>query len=73
MAQISGTVKSVTDKGYGFISTDAYEKDVFFHERSLTGSLATRKLKVGDKVTFEVEQTEKGMNAINIQLVGDEE
>lgn len=63
-----GVVKTVTDKGFGFITVEGSAKDVFFHERSLTGELAMRKLKVGDKVTFEVEETEKGLNAINISL-----
>lgn len=65
---MTGTVKTVTDKGYGFISQENSEKDVFFHENSLEGELATRKLKVGDKVTFDVEETPKGLNAVNIKL-----
>ncbi len=63
-----GTVKVVTDKAYGFIETDESEKDVFFHESALTGDLATRKLRVGDVVEFEIVQSEKGLNAQNIQL-----
>ena len=64
-----GTVKTVTDKGFGFISREGSDKDVFYHENSLEGDLATRKLKVGDVVTFEVEETQKGLNAVNIKLV----
>ncbi len=64
-----GTVKTVTDKGYGFITKEGSDKDVFFHENSLEGDLAVRKLKVGDVVTFEVEETPKGINAINIKLL----
>lgn len=64
-----GTVKTVTDKGFGFISKEGSEKDIFFHENSLEGELATRKLKVGDVVTYEVEETPKGLNAVNIKLV----
>ena len=64
-----GTVKTVTDKGFGFISKEGSEKDIFFHENSLEGDLATRKLKEGDEVTFEVEETPKGLNAVNISLV----
>ena len=64
-----GTVKTVTDKGYGFITKEGSDKDVFFHENSLQGDLAVRKLKVGDVVTFEVEETPKGINAINIKLL----
>ena len=64
-----GTVKTVTDKGYGFITKEGSDKDVFFHENSLEGDLAVRKLKVGDVVTFEVEETPKGINAITIKLL----
>lgn len=67
MAQ--GTVKVVTDKGYGFIGVEGSEKDVFFHESVLEGELATRKLKVGDVVEFDIEQGQKGPNAVNIKLV----
>jgi len=63
-----GTVKTVTDKGFGFISKEGSEKDIFYHENSLEGDLAERKLKVGDVVTFDVEETEKGLNAVNISL-----
>jgi CspA family cold shock protein len=64
----SGTVKTVTDRGFGFISKEGSDKDIFFHEKTLTGDLAIRKLKVGDKVTFDVEETPKGKNAVNIKL-----
>lgn len=64
-----GTVKTVTDKGFGFISIEGSDKDVFYHENSLEGDLADRKLRAGDVVTFDVEQTEKGLNAINITLL----
>lgn len=72
----TGTVKTVTDKGFGFISTSdpaAQGKDVFYHENSLTGDLAMRKLQVGDKVKFTIEQTEKGLNATDIELEEDAE
>ena len=64
-----GTVKTVTEKGFGFISKEGSDKDVFYHENSLEGDLAVRKLKVGDVVTFDVEETPKGINAINIKLL----
>jgi CspA family cold shock protein len=64
-----GTVKTVTDKGFGFISKEGSDKDIFYHENSLEGDLATRKLMVGDVVTYEVEETPKGLNAINISLL----
>ena len=67
MAQ--GTVKTVTDKGFGFISQEGSDKDIFYHENSLEGVLAERKLKAGDVVTFDVEETPKGQNAVNISLL----
>lgn len=65
---MTGTVKTVTDKGFGFISVEGSDKDIFYHEKSLEGELATRKLKVGDNVSFDVEETPKGKNATNIKL-----
>jgi len=65
----AGTVKTVTDKGFGFIEQEGADDDIFYHETSLEGDLAERKLRVGDKVTFEVEQTEKGPRAVSIALV----
>jgi CspA family cold shock protein len=64
-----GKVKTVTDKGYGFITVEGSDKDVFYHENSLEGVLAERKLMVGDVVTFDVEETPKGVNATNIALL----
>ncbi len=64
-----GTVKTVTDKGFGFITKEGSDKDVFYHENSLEGDLANRKLKVGDVVSYDVEETQKGLNAINITLI----
>jgi CspA family cold shock protein len=65
----NGTVKTVTDKGFGFISKEGADKDIFYHESVLEGELATRKLRVGDKVEFEIEETQKGLSAVNIKLV----
>ena len=64
----TGTVKTVTDKGFGFIKQEGEDKDIFYHETTLEGELADRKLRVGDKVKFEVEQTDKGPNAVKIEL-----
>jgi len=64
----SGTVKTVTDRGFGFIATEGSTKDIFYHEKSLEGELAVRKLKVGDKVSFDIAESPKGQNATNIKL-----
>jgi len=66
---VSGTVKTVTGKGFGFISQEDSDKDIFYHETSLEGDLADRKLRAGDKVKFEIEETEKGPRAVKIELI----
>ena len=59
----SGTVKFFnTEKGFGFITPDEGGKDVFVHK---TGTRAA--LYEGDKVTYEVEQSPKGLNAVNVE------
>ncbi len=73
MAQ--GVVKTVTDKGYGFISTEESTSDVFYHESILEGELADRKLMQGDHVIFDIVPSDRDpskMNASNIQLVDGE-
>lgn len=58
----SGTVKFFnTEKGFGFITPDEGGKDLFVHK---TGT--RQPIYEGDKVTFEVEQSPKGPNAVNV-------
>ena len=62
-----GEIKRLTDKGFGFITPDeAGQKDVFFHTSALVG-VTYSELRVGDKVTFEVQDSEKGPRAANVQ------
>jgi CspA family cold shock protein len=59
----SGKVKFFNaEKGFGFIAPDGGGPDVFVHK-----SGSREALYEDDKVTFEVEQTPKGVNAINVQ------
>lgn len=60
-----GTIKRLTDRGFGFISHEGSEKDLFFHSNELKG-VEFNDLKQGDKVTFEIAESEKGPNAINV-------
>lgn len=55
----------ISDKNFGFITPDDGSKDIFFHGTSLSG-VEYADLKVGDKVNFEVEQSEKGPRAANV-------
>ena len=60
-----GTVKFFnTSKGFGFITPENGEKDVFVHVNGLIDEINE-----GDKVSYEVEETPKGMNAINVKVV----
>ena len=64
---MKGTVKSKTDKGYGFISREGEEKDLFFHSNDLEG-VAFDELKEGAEVTFDVVDGEKGKSAKKVKL-----
>jgi len=63
--KMTGTIKNLTDKGFGFISREGEEKDLFFHSNDLNG-ISFNELKVGDAVTFDVEQGPKGPAAKNV-------
>lgn len=62
---MNGIIKTLTDRGFGFISRDGEEKDLFFHSKELVG-VTYDELKVGDAVTFEVTQGEKGPAATGV-------
>jgi CspA family cold shock protein len=62
---MEGTIKTLTERGFGFISREGEAKDLFFHSKDLKG-VAYDELKVGDKVTFEVINGEKGPAAVNV-------
>ena len=63
---MQGVVKKKMDKGFGFIAIDGQAKDLFFHSNSLVG-ISFDELKEGDTVTFETEESPKGLNAVNVQ------
>jgi CspA family cold shock protein len=65
---MEGTIKTLTPKGFGFISREGEAKDLFFHSKELNG-VTYDELREGDKVTFEVIQGEKGPAAVNVQRV----
>lgn len=61
----NGTVKFFNvSKGFGFITPDDGAKDVFVHQSALTSEIAE-----GDKVSYDVEEGEKGLNAVNVKVV----
>jgi cold shock protein len=65
---MTGKIKRLTDKGFGFISDDTnHGKDVFFHNSALVDVQFTD-LQEGQAVSFDMEQSEKGPRAVNVKL-----
>lgn len=63
---MTGTIKRLTDKGFGFIAVEGEEKDLFFHSSALV-DVEYDQLREGDAVTFETEDSDKGPRATNVQ------
>lgn len=64
---MNGTVKTKTDRGFGFIARDGETKDLFFHSKDLVG-VTFDEIQVGAAVTFDVVEGEKGLSAKNVKL-----
>ncbi len=64
---MNGTIKTKTDRGFGFISREGETKDLFFHSTDLVG-VSFDALQVGAAVTFDVVDGEKGPSAKNVKL-----
>ncbi len=64
----SGSVKWFdSKKGFGFIESAELERDVFVHHSGIAGD-GYRHLKEGDQVDFDIEETDKGPQAVNVRL-----
>ncbi len=53
-----------TTKGFGFITPDDNSEDVFVHHSGLVNEI-----RENDKVTYDVIQGKKGVNAVNVKVV----
>ncbi len=62
---MTGTIKTLTDRGFGFISREGEAKDLFFHSKDLVGVMFDE-LKQGDMVSFEVAEGPKGLSAVKV-------
>ncbi len=62
-----GTIKRLTDKGFGFIATGD-EKDVFFHMSACEGCHFDE-LQEGQRVSFEIGEGPKGPRAENVRVL----
>ena len=59
----TGTVKFFNSaKGFGFITVDGNSQELFVHVTGLVDQIRD-----GDKVTFEVQEGKKGLNAVNVK------
>ena len=62
-----GTIKRLTDKGFGFIDTGS-DKDLFFHSSNLEG-VSYEELREGQRVSFTEGRGPKGPRAENVKPV----
>ena len=62
-----GTIKRLTDKGFGFIDTGT-DKDMFFHMSNLEG-VSYDELHEGQSVSYDEGQGPKGPRAENVRPV----
>ena len=64
---MTGTIKTLkSDKGFGFITGEGLAKDLLVQSNSLV-DVTFDKHKEGDAVSFETEESPKGLNATNVQ------
>ena len=60
-----GTVKFYNDeKGFGFIVPSDSREDIFVHVSGLVDEI-----RENDKVKYDTEQGQKGLNAVNVELI----
>ncbi|WP_025819976.1 transcription antiterminator/RNA stability regulator CspE [Shewanella marina] len=69
MSKSTGTVKWFNEeKGFGFITQDNGGADVFVHFRAIVSD-GFKTLAEGQKVSFETEQGQKGLQAANVTAI----
>lgn len=61
-----GTIKRITDKGFGFID-DGSGKDMFFHSSAVEGT-SFDQLQEGQRVSYNVGNGPKGPCAENVKV-----
>jgi len=65
-----GTVKWFNNaKGYGFIKASDVEGDIFVHYSDIQGS-GYKKLSEGDRVRFDMVESDKGLKALDVGVIG---
>ncbi len=65
----TGTVKWFNDeKGYGFITPDEGDRDLFVHHTGINGS-GFKTLQENSKVSYDEESGDKGPKAVNVTKI----
>jgi CspA family cold shock protein len=66
MDKNQGTVKFFnTEKGFGFIKHNGSNQETFVHVSGLIDQI-----KENDQVEFDLQKGQKGMNAVNVKIIG---
>jgi len=67
VTSVTGTVKKVVaDRGFGFITAEDGQ-EYFFHRSALDSSLSFEQLTADERVSFEVERSDKGPRANQVR------
>lgn len=64
---MTGTIKTLRDKGFGFITPADGGKDVFFHMTEVKNA-AFDDLREGQSVSYDVMDSDKGPKAVNVNV-----
>lgn len=65
---MEGTIKRLNEKGFGFITLEGEDKDLFFHRTDLVDA-DFETLNEGAKVSCDKEDSEKGPKAVNVKVI----
>lgn len=64
----SGSIAYLNEKGFGFIQSDALDKNSYFHARKVKGKIFAD-LKVGDEVKFKIGSNDKGIELYDVTCI----
>lgn len=62
----TGKIAKIMDKGFGFISVEGQEKDLFFHMNEVNGDFDS--LREGQTVSFKIVDGPKGPSAVEVTV-----
>lgn len=72
LSKHKGKVKNFMTNSFGFISPEKGNKDIFVHQNTLN-NCGIKTLVKGDWVEFGIEETEKGLQAVNLKIINKKE